>query len=212
MYQFTKLTGIAAPLMRNNVDTDAIIAARSMEGGVRRLGPLLFTNWRYDLDGAERPEFVLNQPRYREASFIVAGRNFGCGSSRESAVWALTDFGVRAIIAPSFGDIFHENALQNGLLPIPVDDRIADLIAAHIDAAPEPSITVDLEACTITVPGLDPIGFVIDAERRRALLEAKDDFEMLVEQIPTIERHEAANPQEEWLKQGAARGAVEETR
>lgn len=194
MHRFTTLTGIAAPLMRNNIDTDAIIAARAMEGGVRKLGPLVFTNWRYDGEGVERPEFVLNLPRYRGAQFIVAGRNFGCGSSREMAVWALADYGVRAVIAPSFGDIFQENALQNGLLPIPLDDALVDRIARHLETAPSPDLTVDLQANEIRAEGLVPIPFAIDPERRRALLEAKGDFELLVEQLPTIERFEAGRP------------------
>ncbi|WP_439487103.1 3-isopropylmalate dehydratase small subunit [Blastomonas fulva] len=186
MKKFTSETGIAAPLMRNNVDTDAIIAARSMEGGVRALGPLVFTNWRYDLEGNERPDFILNQPRYRGASLLVAGRNFGCGSSRESAVWALMDYGIRAVIAPSYGDIFYENSLQNGLLPIRLDEALVERIAAHLDGANAPQLTVDLETCTISAPGLDPIAFQTDPERRRALLHAKGDFDLLVEQLPVI--------------------------
>ena len=194
MTPFTKVTGRAAPLMRNNVDTDAIIAARSMEGGVKALGPLVFTNWRFDLEGNERPEFVLNQPRFRGAQLLVGGRNFGCGSSRESAVWALMDYGIRAVIAPSFGDIFYENSLQNGLLPIRLDEAEVERLAALLDVANDPQLTVDLEHCTISAPGLEPIAFSTDPERRRALLEAKSDFELLVEQLPAIEAHEGRNP------------------
>jgi 3-isopropylmalate/(R)-2-methylmalate dehydratase small subunit len=193
MKTFTTVTGTAAPMMRNNVDTDAIIAARSMEGGVQALGPLVFTNWRYDLEGNERPDFILNQPRYRTTSLLVAGRNFGCGSSRESAVWALMDFGIRAVIAPSFGDIFYENSLQNGLLPIRLDEVLVERLAAHLDAANAPQLTVDLEACTISAPGLPPIAFQTDPERRRALLNAKGDFDLLVEQLPTIAAFEQAH-------------------
>jgi 3-isopropylmalate/(R)-2-methylmalate dehydratase small subunit len=199
MRQFTCLTATAAPLMRNNIDTDAIIAARSMEGGVRALGPLVFTNWRYDLEGKERPEFVLNQPRYRGASFLVAGRNFGCGSSRETAVWALADYGIRAVIAPSFGDIFHENALQNGLLPIPLDEDLVEQLAAWIEAAPAPELTVDLETSRISAPDMAPILFSIDPERRRALLLAKSDFDLLVEQIEAISDYERRQTNRVWL-------------
>jgi len=181
MKQFTRLTGIAAPLPRDNVDTDAIIAARSMEGGVRALGPLLFTNWRYDTLNAERPDFVLNQPRYRAANFIVAGRNFGCGSSREMAVWALLDYGIRAVIAASYGDIFYENCLQNGLLPITLDRVEVNALTAWLGQAPEPAMTVDLEQQCIVAGDLS-LSFEIDPERRRSLLEAKDDFALLIEQ------------------------------
>lgn len=182
MKPFTCLTGIAAPLPRDNVDTDAIIAARSMEGGVRALGPLLFTNWRYDTSNAERPDFVLNQPRYRAANFLVAGRNFGCGSSREIAVWALLDYGIRAVIAASFGDIFYENCLQNGLLPISLDMAQINALTNWINRAPEPAMTVDLERNGIVAGHLN-FSFEIDPERRRALLEAKDDFALLIEQL-----------------------------
>ncbi len=199
MRQFTSVTGIAAPLMRNNIDTDAIIAARSMEGGVRALGPLVFTNWRYDLNGEERPDFVLNQERYRGATFIVAGRNFGCGSSRESAVWALADYGVRAVIAPSFGDIFYENALQNFLLPIRLDEEMVEQIAARLEMLNDPQLTVDLVSNQIRIPGLAPIPFVMDPERRRALLEAKGDFDLLVEKVPVIADFEKSYPARAWL-------------
>jgi len=199
MRPFTKVTGTAAPLMRNNIDTDAIIAARSMQGGVRALGPLVFTNWRFDLDGAERPDFVLNQPRFRGATFIVAGRNFGCGSSRESAVWALLDYGVRAVIAPSFGDIFYENALQNALLPIRLEESLVGLIAARLEALNDPVLTVDLISNTIHLLGLNPIPFSLNPERQRALIEAKDDFDLLVEKTPVIADFEATYPGRQWL-------------
>lgn len=211
MRSFISLTATAAPLMRNNIDTDAIIAARSMEGGVRALGPLVFTNWRYDLAGNERPEFVLNQPRYRSSQILVAGRNFGCGSSRESAVWALADFGFRVVIAPGFGDIFQENALQNGLLPIPLDEQLVERLAAAIEAAPSPEMTVDLETNRIVGPGMEPIPFAIDPERRRALLEAKSDFDLLVEQRGVIEGFEKRQPGRAWIvpiRGGDRRGAT----
>jgi 3-isopropylmalate/(R)-2-methylmalate dehydratase small subunit len=199
MRQFTCLTATAAPLMHNNIDTDAIIAARSMEGGVRALGPLVFTNWRFDLKGKERPEFVLNQPRYRGASFLIAGRNFGCGSSRETAVWALADYGIRAVIAPGFGDIFHENALQNGLLPIALAENLVEQLAGWIELATTPEITVDLEANRISAPGMAAIPFSIDPERRRALLEAKSDFDLLVEQLGTIGDYERRQTNHVWF-------------
>jgi len=191
MKRFDTVTGIAAPLMRDNIDTDAIIAARAMEGGPRDLGAVAFTNWRFDLNWAEQPEFVLNQPRYRGATFLVAGRNFGCGSSRESAVWALAQYGIRAVIAPSFGDIFQENALQNGLLPIPLDTELVQTIAAAIERSNDAHMTVDLVRNEIRVAGLAPIPFAIAPERRRALLEDKGDFDLLVEQLPRIGEFEA---------------------
>ena len=191
MTRFDIVTGIAAPLMRNNIDTDAIIAARAMEGGARDFGAVVFTNWRFDLEWKERPEFVLNQPRYRGATFMVAGRNFGCGSSRESAVWALAQYGIRAVIAPSFGDIFHENALQNGLLPIPLEDEMVKHIAEAIERSNDASMTVDLVHSEIHVAGIPPVPFRIAPERRRALLEARGDFDLLVEQLPGIMEFEA---------------------
>jgi len=192
MKRFESVSGIAAPLMRNNVDTDAIIAARSMEGGKRDLGSVLFTNWRFDLDGNERPDFVLNQPKYRGATFIVGGANFGCGSSRESAVWALAQYGIRAVVAPSFGDIFHENSLQNGLLPIRLDEAVVHRIADALGRSNDAAMTIDLSGNRILVTGLEPISFSIDPERRRALLEAKEDFDLLVEELPAIVEFETA--------------------
>src|SRR5262245_19092793 len=119
MEKFTKLTGSAAPLMRQNVDTDVVIPILRLIGRKRgELGQYCFEPWRYRPDGSENPDFVLNRPRYRGANILVAGENFGCGSSREAAVWSLMDCGFRCVIAPSFGDIFHANAFQNGMLPI----------------------------------------------------------------------------------------------
>lgn len=202
MIPFTRLTAVAAPLMRDNIDTDAIIAARSMEGGVRPLGPLVFTNWRLDEFGMERPGFVLNQDRFRSAAIMVAGRNFGCGSSRESAVWALMQYGFRAVVAPSFGDIFYENALQNGLVPVRLPLEQVEHLAAALQGGVPPLITLDLEACAITGPDRSNYSFNFDPERRRALMLAKDDFALLQEQLTSITAfHTERCLREPWLFQ-----------
>ena len=176
MQKFTTLRGIAAPLMRANIDTGAIIAPIYMLSRSIDLGQKLFANWRYDLDGAENADFVLNQPRYRNSEILIAGPNFGCGSSREGAVWALMRFGIRCVIAPSFGDIFHENAFKNGVLLITLSEADIASLAKTLAAANDPSLTVDLERCVIeSAQGLS-IPFVLAPARRAALLEGLDEI------------------------------------
>ena len=181
MGKFTILHGLAAPLMRENIDTDAIIAAQAMMGGqVTRPGEKLFTSWRYQADGQENPDFVLNRPRYRGARILVAGRNFGCGSSREHAVWALIGYGISCVIAPSFGEIFYDNSFQNGLLPAIVPAADAQCIAAALESAADPSLTVDLARRRITLPDGTNLAFAVPAERREALLQGLDELSLLL--------------------------------
>ncbi len=180
MEKFTVLRGKAVPMMRANINTDDIIAAQAMMGKVERIGDRLFTGARYDSDGNERPEFILNQDRYRGSRILVAGANFGCGSSREAAVWALTGYGIRCVIAPSYGEIFHDNSYQNGLLPIILDEATVARIAAAIEGADEPVVTVDLERGEIRLPENGLVRFSIPEERRAALLAGMDELDILL--------------------------------
>ena len=177
MEPFTRLTGIAAPLMRPNIDTDAIIPKAWCKRVTKTgFGPHLFHDWRYLPDGAENPDFVLNRPPWRAARILVAGANFGCGSSREAAVWALAEFGIRCVIAPSFADIFAANCCQNGVLPVALGAAAVTELAA-LAAEPETAtMTVDLvEQRVGTSDGRD-ISFDIDPYRRRQLLEGLDEI------------------------------------
>ncbi len=177
MEKFTRLDGVAAPLMRANVDTDAIIPSREMKQVSKTgLSGGLFANWRY-ADVATRqedPGFVLNRPSYRGASILVAGSNFGCGSSREHAVWALHEYGVRCVIAPSFGAIFQGNCVRNGILPVALPEDQVQALAALVEAAPGVRLSIDLEAQTITAPGAAAISFGIADGDREMLLEGLD--------------------------------------
>ncbi len=185
MKKFTKHTGIAAPLMRINVNTDAIIPTQWLQSLSSDLGRGLFSGWRYDAEGRENPDFVLNKPKYRQACILIAGVNFGCGSSREAAVWALMKFGIRCVIAPSFGDIFFGNSFQNGLLTVILpQDQVERLAEAVSRTESSPLMTVDLQTCTIIAPDGTSIPFTIDPARREALLEGLD-------QIGTTLKHEA---------------------
>jgi 3-isopropylmalate/(R)-2-methylmalate dehydratase small subunit len=188
MEKFSVLRGLAAPIMRDNIDTDAIIAAQAMMGGqVARPGEKLFTGWRYRADGEENPDFVLNQPRYRGARILVAGRNFGCGSSREHAVWALVGYGIRCVIAASFGEIFYDNAFQNGLLPAIVPAADAQRVAAALEQAADPRLTVDLAQRRVTLPDGAALEFSVPDERREALREGLDDLSFLLARRPAID-------------------------
>lgn len=191
MEPFKIITGAAAPILRENINTDAIIAARALTSE-KNLGERVFTNWRFDLDGNERPDFPLNQERFRQAKIVLALKNFGCGSSREAAVWALKDFGIRAVIAPSFGQIFEENALQNGMLPVRLDVAKIIKIAEHLDRNPVPYLTVNLDQCEVMVPQLGNFPFQMDPERRRALLGAISDLDLLLDALPKITAFEVS--------------------
>ncbi|MFM7320542.1 MAG: 3-isopropylmalate dehydratase small subunit [Armatimonadota bacterium] len=178
MDAFRTLVGIAAPLDRVNADTDQIIPKQFLKRIERTgFGQFLFFDWRFLADGTTPdPSFELNQPAYAGASVLVAGKNFGCGSSREHAPWALLDYGFRALIAPSFADIFHNNCFKNGILPIVLPDaQVADLMA-RLQAAPGSTVSIDLEACTVDGPGGFHATFTVDAFRRQCLLEGLDDI------------------------------------
>lgn len=192
MDRFTQLAAPAVPLALDNVDTDQIIPARFMKRSrAEGYGPVLLHDLRFDETGAERPGFVLNNPRHAGAKVLVAGRNFGSGSSREAAVYALWDYGIRCVIAPSFGDIFASNAVKNGLLPARVTEADAARLQAWLDSANETQIHVDLESCTITVGG-HAISFAIDTVRRTQLLNGWDDIDLTRERAAAIATFRAA--------------------
>ena len=179
MEKVTRIAGIAAPMMIDNIDTDAIAPTQMLHDAAADFGHLLFGMWRYsDKAGtAERADFVLNREPYRRARILLAGVNFGCGSSREHAVWALMGFGIKSVIAPSFSDIFYDNAFKNGLLAIALPRETIDPIAAAVEAGHEGrEMTVDLESCTITTSTGATIAFPIDPARRTALLEGLDEI------------------------------------
>ena len=178
MDKFTRLSAAACPIDAANVNTDQIIPARFLKRSrASGFGPMLFHDLRFDADGKERPDFPLNQPHWREAKIVVAARNFGCGSSREGAVYALSDYGVRVVIAPSFGDIFAGNAVQNGVVTATVTDEEAAEIMAALKRTPELPLTVDLEQQTILC-GNRTFHFSIDPVRRTKLINGWDDISM----------------------------------
>ena len=192
MEKFTTLTAVAAPMDRPNIDTDQLLPARFLrrprdEG----FGDLLFIDQRFDDDGKPRPDFVLNQEPYKEARIIVGDRNFGGGSSREGAPWALLDYGFRCIIASSFGDIFYNNSLKNGLLPVRLPEDAVKAIRAQLHDNPGTSITVDLEAQTVTAPDGTTHGFDIEPFRKQSLLKGLDDIGMTLEHEDKIDAFEA---------------------
>ncbi|MFA9442987.1 MAG: 3-isopropylmalate dehydratase small subunit [Hyphomicrobium sp.] len=185
MDKFTKLTGVAAPLPMRNVDTDMIIPKQFLKTIKRTgLGKSLFFELRYDDAGKEISEFVLNQPAYRDAKILVTGENFGCGSSREHAPWALLDFGFRCVIAPSFADIFYNNCFQNGILPIMLPQADVDKLMDDANRGANATITVDLESQEIRGPDGGAIKFDIDPFRKHCLLNGLDNIGL------TMEKHE----------------------
>ena len=191
MEPFTVVTGIAAPMPAPNINTDAITPMAAGRSTSVDLGALLFMHYRYRPDGSEIPGFVLNRPPFRKSTFIVAGPNFGCGSSRERAVWALMRFGIRAVIAPSFGDIFRDNAYQNGLLPVAVGADECAALATTLERVSEPVVTVDLERCIVAGPEGWTASFTVPAERRTALLEGLDEIDVILRmerEIDTFQR------------------------
>jgi 3-isopropylmalate/(R)-2-methylmalate dehydratase small subunit len=170
-----------------NIDTDQIIPARYLRATTRDgFGKNLFADWRYDANGAPKPDFVLNQPAAQGCSILVAGRNFGCGSSREHAPWALVDFGIRAVVSTEFADIFRSNALKNGLVPVLVDDATSEWLLAH----PGAEVTVDLESSTIALPTGARVTFPIEPFARFCLLNGVDELGFLHGQLPQIEAFE----------------------
>ncbi|SBV33559.1 3-isopropylmalate isomerase subunit [uncultured Sphingopyxis sp.] len=193
MQKFIRVKAAAAPLPLANVDTDMIIPAEYMKALTRSgLGRHLFRALRYDTDGREREDFVLNRPACRDARILVADRNFGCGSSREHAVWALADFGIRCVIAPTFGDIFAGNARKNGLLLIRLPDEICARLRGAIEAAQYAPVEVDLEAQRIRLASGETIAFEIDPDDRRILMEGLDDIDRTLRHAEAIARFEAA--------------------
>lgn len=210
MEKLIKVTGIVAPLDRPNVDTDAIIPKQFLKSIKRSgFGPNLFDEWRYldhgepGMDNSKRPlnpDFVLNQPRYQGAKILLARDNFGCGSSREHAPWALVDYGFRVIIAPSFADIFFNNCFKNGLLPIKLDAAIVDRLFKETAATEGYQLTVDLAAQTITTPGGEVIPFEVDAFRKHCLLNGLDDIGLTLQHVDEIKAYEERRRQEApWL-------------
>jgi 3-isopropylmalate/(R)-2-methylmalate dehydratase small subunit len=176
MKAFTVCEGIAAPLLRDNIDTDMIVRVERIAQLQRgQFAPWAFEMLRYQADGSEDSGFILNQPPFRDAQILLSGANFGCGSSREMAVWALEEFGVRCVIAQGFGDIFYANCLQNGLLPIRLEARQIESLAEP--AARGERLRVDLQTRTIQAPGIDQIAFDFPDERREALLEGIDEID-----------------------------------
>jgi 3-isopropylmalate/(R)-2-methylmalate dehydratase small subunit len=172
MEPFTTLTGLVAPLDRVNVNTDEITPARFLKSILRTgFAHALFANWRYLKDGTPNPEFVLNQPRYQGVSILLAGDNFGCGSSREHAPWAILEYGFRCLIAPSFADIFSSNCFNNGILPVTLDDAVVQELFAEVEASEGYTLHIDLSAQTVTTPGGRVFQFEIDNFKKHALLE-----------------------------------------
>ncbi|HET9923150.1 MAG TPA: 3-isopropylmalate dehydratase small subunit [Methylomirabilota bacterium] len=192
MEPFVRLSAVAAPMELPDIDTDRIIPAhflrRPREAGY---GPLLFHDVRFAGDGSERPDFVLNRPAYRDARILVTAENFGCGSSREMAVWALMDYGIRAVIGPSFGDIFFENCFKNGVLAVVLPAGPAAGLRRALAERPGAILTVDLEPQTITAPDSACLRFEVDAFRKHGLLTGQDELALTLEHLPAIEAFEA---------------------
>ncbi|EYR78923.1 3-isopropylmalate dehydratase small subunit [Shinella sp. 838] len=194
MDKFVKLTGVAAPLPVVNIDTDMIIPKDYLKTIKRTgLGKGLFAEARYNEDGSVNESFVLNKPAYQNASILVAGDNFGCGSSREHAPWALLDFGIRCVISTSFADIFYNNCFKNGILPIVVSQDDLDKLMDDASRGSNAILTVDLEAQEITGPDGGRIGFEIDAFRRHCLLNGLDDIGLTLEKATSIDSFEKQN-------------------
>ncbi len=192
MNKFDKLSGIAAPMPMVNIDTDMIIPKQFLKTIKRSgLGVNLFDEMRYDRDGNEVPDFVLNKPQYRDAQILVAGDNFGCGSSREHAPWAIADFGITCVIAPSFADIFYNNCFKNGILPVRVSEAELDKLMDDAGRGTNATFTIDLEKQEITGPDGGVIAFEIDTFRKHCLLNGLDDVALTLEKVARIDAYEA---------------------
>ncbi len=191
MQPFTTLAGVAAPLPTANVDTDQIIPARFLKTILRtELGKSLFAGLRYDADGAEKPAFILNQEPYRHAEILISHENFGCGSSREHAPWALLDFGIRCVIAPSFADIFHNNSYKNGVLPITLPRAVCDTLMEDAKMGANARISIDLGRQVVIRPGGEEIGFEIDPFRKHSMLNGLDDIGQTLQHKGAIDAFE----------------------
>ena len=192
MEKFTTLTGIAAPMPLVNIDTDMIIPKQFLKTIQRSgLGKNLFDEMRYTQDGKEIPDFVLNQPAYRKAEIIVAGDNFGCGSSREHAPWALLDFGIRCVISTSFADIFFNNCFKNGILPVVVPQEVVDHLMEDAKKGANARITVDLAEQTVTASDGKSFSFEVDAFKKHCLMNGLDDIGLTLEKASAIDSYEA---------------------
>ena len=210
MQPFTQHTGLVAPLDRANVDTDALIPKQFLKSIKRTgFGPNLFDEWRY-LDHGEpdqevsgrpvNPEFPLNRPRYQGASILLVRENFGCGSSREHAVWALQDYGFRCVIAPSFADIFFSNCFKSGVLPMGLDTDTVDKLFNEVEATPGYRLTIDLPAQTLTTPGGAVIPFAVDEYRKHCLIDGLDEIGLTLQHAAEIRAYEARRQREApWL-------------
>jgi 3-isopropylmalate/(R)-2-methylmalate dehydratase small subunit len=192
MQPFTTLTGVAAPMPKANVDTDQIIPARFLKTIKRSgLGQHLFDSMRYREDGSERPDFVLNQAPYRNAEILIVHDNFGCGSSREHAPWALLDFGIRCVIAPSFADIFKGNSYKNGVLPIALPRAVCDALMQDAQMGANARISIDLERQVVIRPNGEELHFEIDPFRKHSMLNGLDDIGQTLQHAPAIDTFEA---------------------
>jgi 3-isopropylmalate/(R)-2-methylmalate dehydratase small subunit len=199
MQPFRKLTSVAAPMRVVNVDTDMIIPKQFLKTIKRTgLGTALFSEMRYDEQGKENPDFVLNKPAYRKAQILVAGDNFGCGSSREHAPWALLDFGIRCVISTSFADIFYNNSFKNGILPIKVSKEDLEKLFEDADRGANATISIDLEAQTIQGPDGGTIHFDIDPFRKHCLLNGLDDIGLTMQKARKLDSFEKKLKQRAW--------------
>ena len=192
MEKFTTLSGIAAPMPLVNIDTDMIIPKQFLKTIKRSgLGANLFDEMRFTLEGDEIPDFVLNKPQYREAQILVAGDNFGCGSSREHAPWAIADFGIRCVVSTSFADIFYNNCFKNGILPIVLPEDQRDMLMKDAEKGSNARIEVDLEAQTITASDGTTFNYEVDAFKKHCLLNGLDDIGLTMEKAGSIDSYEA---------------------
>ncbi len=192
---FTTLNSTMVPLPIENIDTDQIIPARFLKVTDKAgLGESLFADWRYDADGSPKPDFPLNRPEFRGAQILVAGDNFGCGSSREHAPWALLGYGFRAVVSTRFADIFRNNALKNGLLPVTVDKPTLQQLFSLIAEQPDSAVSIDLAAQSLTLPDGRAVRFPIDGFARHCLLHGVDQLGYLMQLTPQIAAYEAAHP------------------
>ena len=201
MKKFKNFTGIAAPLDLVNIDTDMLIPKLFLKTIKRTgLGKNLFDEMRYNRDGTEKPDFVLNQPAYREAKVIVAGDNFGCGSSREHAPWALLDFGIRCVISTSFADIFYNNCFKNGILPIVLSAEKVEQLFKETEAREGYKLTIELDTQTITTPTGEVIEFETDSFRKHCLINGLDDIGLTLQHVAYIKDYEESRAKEApWL-------------
>jgi 3-isopropylmalate/(R)-2-methylmalate dehydratase small subunit len=200
MEKFTRLTGVAAPLPMVNVDTDMVIPKNYLKGTERAgLGKHLFAEMRFDEDGSERPDFVLNRPAWRRSEILIAFENFGCGSSREHAPWALRDFGIRCVIAPSFADIFFNNCFKNGILPLVLPKAVCTQLIDDAERGANAVLTIDLEAQELTRPDGERIAFEVEPSRRSRLLEGLDEIAATVAKADRIDAFESrAKQRQPW--------------